>query len=101
MRKTLISGIVAAGILTMPLAHADGNIDEFNQYLLQHGIASDTASTNGLTYLANGQNACAAKRAGVSNCHQPQGVPFTRHLLNTLAAQHVHDGSSHCGGLWL
>ena len=35
MRKTLVSGIVAAGILTMPLAHADGNIDEFNQYLLQ------------------------------------------------------------------
>jgi hypothetical protein len=70
MRKTLIGGIVAAGILTMPLAHADGNIDEFNQYLLQHGIASDSTSTNGLTYLANGRNACAAKRAGVSNLEQ-------------------------------
>jgi Protein of unknown function (DUF732) len=64
MRKTLIAGgIVAAGILAMPLAHADGNIDEFNQYLLQHGITNDIAM-NGLSYLANGQNACAAIRAG-------------------------------------
>ena len=37
---------------------------------IQHGIASDTASANGITYLANGQNACAAKRAGVSNLEQ-------------------------------
>ena len=64
MRKTLIGGIVADGILAMPLARADGNVDEFYQYLLQHGMSGGNASANGITYVQNGRDVCAAIQAG-------------------------------------
>jgi hypothetical protein len=68
MRKSIIAAVAAVAAITFsPLAHADGNIDEFNQYLLQHGIASDNVSTNNITYLQNGRNVCAA---GPSNFEQ-------------------------------
>lgn len=60
MRTIVIAAALAASILCAPLAQADGNIDEFNQYLISHGIYNDTAM-NGLTYLQNGRNACAAR----------------------------------------
>jgi hypothetical protein len=67
MRKLLFAaGILAASIGFAPLARADGNIDEFNQYMISHGIYNDTAM-NGLTYLQNGRNACAS---GASNFEQ-------------------------------
>ena len=61
MRTIVIAAALAAGgiLLYAPLAQADGNIDEFNQYLVSHGIYNDTAM-NGVTYLQNGRNACAA-----------------------------------------
>ena len=68
MRNLLIAGVAAmAAIIFATPARADGNIDEFNQYLLQKGIASDTVAMNGLTYLQNGRNACAS---GASNLEQ-------------------------------
>ena len=59
LRKTIaIAAALAGGILYAPLAQAD-NIDQFNQYLISHGI-TDTTAMNGVTYLQNGRNACAA-----------------------------------------
>jgi hypothetical protein len=70
MRALLIGGAAAAAIAFAPLAHADGNIDEFNQYLVSHGITNTTAM-NGVTYVQNGRNACAS---GASN--------FEKYLLD-------------------
>lgn len=66
MKKLLTGVFVLAAITFAPLARADGNIDEFNQYMISHGIYNDTAM-NGLTYLQNGRNACAS---GASNFEQ-------------------------------
>jgi Protein of unknown function (DUF732) len=64
--KQLMTGLavaLAAAAFTTPPAHADGNIDEFNQYLLQRGITNEVAM-NGVSYVQNGWNACAALQAG-------------------------------------
>lgn len=70
MKTKLIAGGVAAltAITLSPVTHADpgGNVDEFDQYLISHGIYNDTAM-NGISYLQNGRNACAS---GSSNFEQ-------------------------------
>jgi len=59
-----VFGVLAAGFLVMPLARADGNVDEFYQYLLQHNMSAGNNSANGITYVQNGRDVCAAMRAG-------------------------------------
>lgn len=65
----LLASAVAAAIMfapaAIPVANADGNTDEYMQFLSSHGIYNDTAP-NGVTWLANGQQTCVALRNGAS-----------------------------------
>lgn len=59
-KAVLVSAVVAAGIACASTAQADpaSNNDQFNQYMISHGMMGD--------YLQSGYNACAALRSGQS-----------------------------------
>ena len=63
-KAVLVSAVVAAGIACAPLAQADGN-DQYDQFLISHGAFRDVLP-NGNSPLAQGQQTCAALRAGKS-----------------------------------
>jgi hypothetical protein len=58
MKTVVTPAVLAAAIACAPLAQADSSNDQFNQYMISHGMMGE--------YLQEGKNACAAFQSGQS-----------------------------------
>jgi hypothetical protein len=67
LKAMTLSALVMAGLLSTPLAHADPASDQYDQFMISHGVVGDgpTKYTEEFTLQA-GTNACAALREGKS-----------------------------------
>jgi hypothetical protein len=70
LRKALVlPAVIAAGVLSAPLAHADpaSDNDQYDQWLISHGVVGDGPGQYTLEFLLpTGTNECAALREGKS-----------------------------------